>query len=230
MQLVNVDGLTLLGTGSEWLWSMLQFVVVAITLYAIYRQVRLQASAAAIQQMNTLVDEWRSESMTRHTLSITLALRDGVAPGEVPYGAASTIGDFWEGIGYSVREGHIDRKLLHENLGSGPRWWWAALTQWVMGVRIATGQRAALVQFEWLAGQMAIMDREAGDPILYDERYIAGTLDKRIENDTARIRIAEEVRAVVVRPLSPEPISNLVPEPSQSDLRLGVRATIPHAD
>ena len=156
--------------------------------------------------MDALVKEWRSEGMTRHTLRITSALRDGVAPEEVPYGAASTIGDFWEGIAYLVREGHVDRKLLHENLGGGPRWWWAALSPWAMGVRIATAQRGALSQFEWLAGQMALMDRKAGDPVIYDESYIASTLNKRIENDLDRIRTAELVRAVIVRTLSPESI------------------------
>lgn len=207
MKLINLDGLTLIGPGSEWFWSMLQFVIVAITLYAIYRQVRLQASAAAIQQMDALVKEWRSESSTRHTLNITMALRDGVAPEKVPYGAASTIGDFWEGIGYLVRAGHIDRKLLYENLGSGTRWWWAVLARWAMSVRLETGQRGALEHFEWLAGQMAVMDRKAGDSVVYDESYIASTLNKRIENDKDRLRIAEEVRAVLVRPMSPESLT-----------------------
>ena len=43
--MVNTEGLTLFGAGSEWLWSMLQFVVVAITLAGIYVQLR-QAGAA----------------------------------------------------------------------------------------------------------------------------------------------------------------------------------------
>ena len=38
MQLINVTGLSLFGPGSEWFWSMLQFVIVAITLIAIYRR------------------------------------------------------------------------------------------------------------------------------------------------------------------------------------------------
>ena len=40
--LINTDGLAFFGPGSEWFWSMLQFAVVAITLYAIYRQLRAQ--------------------------------------------------------------------------------------------------------------------------------------------------------------------------------------------
>lgn len=54
MKLVNLDGLALVGPGSEWFWSMLQFVVVTVTLYAIYRQIRLQSASAAIEQAAAL--------------------------------------------------------------------------------------------------------------------------------------------------------------------------------
>ena len=44
MKIINTDGLVLFGPGSEWLWFMLQFLALATTFYAIYRQLRLQAS------------------------------------------------------------------------------------------------------------------------------------------------------------------------------------------
>jgi hypothetical protein len=199
MQLINVNGLSLFGPGSEWFWSMLQFVIVAITLIAIYRQVRLQASAAAIQQIDSVVKDFSSEAMTRHTLDLEVALRDGVAGENVPYGAASTVGDFWEGIGYLVRAGHIDRTLLREAIGNGAQWWWAALAPWARAVRADLGSPTALEHFEWLAGQLAEDERKAGRAVVYDGPHIVRTLDKRIENDRDRIRVAEEVRSVIVR-------------------------------
>lgn len=42
MKLINVDGLALIGPGSEWFWTMLQFIALAITFVAIYRQFRTQ--------------------------------------------------------------------------------------------------------------------------------------------------------------------------------------------
>jgi hypothetical protein len=42
MSLVNTDGLVIFGPGSEWFWTMLQFTALAITFYAIYRQLRTQ--------------------------------------------------------------------------------------------------------------------------------------------------------------------------------------------
>jgi hypothetical protein len=203
VKLINTDGMAFIGPGSEWFWTAVSGVILAVTFIAIYRQLRIQSNTAAIQQMDAIVQEWRYESSTRHTLAIRIALRDGVAPEKLPYGAASVIGDFWEGIAYLVRAGHIDRKLLYESLGSGPRWWWAALSLWAESVRSETGQRGLLEHFEWLAGEMASMDRKAGASVVYDDPYIAGTLNRAIENDEDRLRVAEELRAVIVRPMSP---------------------------
>jgi hypothetical protein len=203
--LVNLDHLTLIGTGSEWFWSMLQFVVVAITLYAIYRQVRLQAGAAAIQQLDTVLKDWTSEAFSRKSVSVMVAIRDGLPPDQIPYGAASSIGDFWEGIAYLVRSGHIDRRLLHEALGGTVQWWWAVLEPWTRHVRVATEQAQALEDFEWLAALMAEMDGKTGASTTYDDGFIARTIDKRIENDEDRIRFAEAMRGVVAQPPSARP-------------------------
>lgn len=40
--LINTDGLAFIGPGSEWFWTALQFVALATTFYAIYRQLQAQ--------------------------------------------------------------------------------------------------------------------------------------------------------------------------------------------
>jgi hypothetical protein len=40
--LINTEGLALIGPGSEWFWTALQFTVLAITFFAIYRQLQGQ--------------------------------------------------------------------------------------------------------------------------------------------------------------------------------------------
>ena len=52
--IINTDGLVLFGPGSEWLWFMLQFLALVTTFYAIYRQLRLQASQSAVEQVEGL--------------------------------------------------------------------------------------------------------------------------------------------------------------------------------
>jgi hypothetical protein len=39
---INTDGMAFIGPGSEWFWTALQFTALAITFYAIYRQLRGQ--------------------------------------------------------------------------------------------------------------------------------------------------------------------------------------------
>ena len=42
MKVFNTDGLALIGPGSEWFWTAVSGLVLAITFIAIYRQLRLQ--------------------------------------------------------------------------------------------------------------------------------------------------------------------------------------------
>jgi hypothetical protein len=42
MTIINMDGLALFGPGSEWFWTMLQYIALTITFFAIYRQLRTQ--------------------------------------------------------------------------------------------------------------------------------------------------------------------------------------------
>lgn len=42
MKIVTIDGMALIGPGSEWLWTALQFAALALTFIAIYRQLRAQ--------------------------------------------------------------------------------------------------------------------------------------------------------------------------------------------
>ncbi len=42
MTFINTAGMAFIGPGSEWFWTMLQFTALAITFYAIYRQLRAQ--------------------------------------------------------------------------------------------------------------------------------------------------------------------------------------------
>jgi hypothetical protein len=68
--LINTNGLALIGPGSEWFWSMLQFVIVAVTLVGIYYQLRSSQSANAFTQLGALVDEWNGERLTRKRMTL----------------------------------------------------------------------------------------------------------------------------------------------------------------
>jgi hypothetical protein len=53
VSLINTNGLVLIGPGSEWFWSALQFVVVVVSLVGIYNQ--LQGQQAQMQEDTKLL-------------------------------------------------------------------------------------------------------------------------------------------------------------------------------
>ena len=46
MALINTDGMSFIGPGSEWFWTALQFTALAITFYAAYMRTRALRSEA----------------------------------------------------------------------------------------------------------------------------------------------------------------------------------------
>ena len=98
--------------------------------------------------MNNLLGEWSSERMCRAKLTVLLAIEAGVEPEKLPHRAVSHVGFFWRRIGYLVRSGHMDRKLVHRHLGPQVQIWqaWLRTEDWE--------------DFTWLAKTSAAMDVE----------------------------------------------------------------------
>ncbi len=205
MQLINTDGMSFIGPGSEWFWGAVSGIVLSVTFVAIWRQLALQRSAAGYAQVTDLSRQDMAEPMLRVKLEIYQALQEGCDPADVPFGAASYVSDFWEDVGVLVRHGHVDERLLHESVGNGCRRWWATLHPFLVRVRAQVGPRAA-ENFEWLAGRMADLDRQVGDTTIYDADYFARSLDDHIRNLSDRLRTAEALRGFVLRPATQGPV------------------------
>jgi hypothetical protein len=203
VKLINTDGLAFIGPGSEWFWTALSGIVLAVTFLGIYRQLRIARSANAFEQMNRLSNEWEAERMNRHKLEILVALREGVKSENVPSGAAGYVRDFWDDMALLIRAGHIDRRLVYESFTAPCQAWWATLAPVTRRLRIEASDPRLSIHHEWLAGVMADMDAKAGLVLPYDEAMIARTLDERLQRARDVIRVAEELRAVIVRPMSP---------------------------
>jgi len=188
--LINTEGMALIGPGSEWFWTALSGVVLALTFLAIYRQLRLQRSANAFEQLNGLVDAWESERMLRQRLAAYLALRDGGALSEIPAGAAFYIADFWEKVGGLTRAGHIETSLIKESLGLACQSWWWILTPIVQEERAGSDDPTAYIHFEWTAAKMATM----GPTRSFDRATIDRVLEERIASTQASLHDLEEMR------------------------------------
>jgi hypothetical protein len=197
--IINTEGMSFIGPGSEWFWTAVSGIVLAVTFIAIYRQLRLQTSASAIQQIGSYDREWTSERMTHFKLEVLGALHDPAGPSAVPIGAATTLANFWEKIATLTRAGHIDRKLLWDGNGNDVRLWWVSLKPWVEAERTELSDPTLLEHFEWLAGMMAAMDERAGNPTL-SEDWIKKSLDGRIVATRDRLRVEQSLRTVIIAP------------------------------
>ena len=202
MTFINTDGMSFIGPGSEWLWTALSGIVLAVTFLAIYRQLRLQRSQAAIDQLDRRLNEWASERLVRSKLEINLALRDGVPRAELPETSADAIAVYWEKVGSLARGGHIEVNGVWDFGGNQCRFWWELLRPYIEQERVDGGEPRLYEYFEWLAGAIAEMDHHAGVTKAYDDALLVGDLDRRIDAFRAQLRGEQELRSVIL--LSPE--------------------------
>lgn len=195
--MVNSEGIALFGPGSEWFWSMLQFVVVAITLVGIYVQLRQARAANAFAQANAMQEQWSGERMVRRVHAIATALRDD-GPGADLSAHVVSIGNFWEGVASLVRAGHVEIGVVRENLGGGCRLSWLILEPAVRASRTTQGPDL-FEHFEWLADQILRHDRAHGipDTVLTRENAVA-TLVQAIPALRASIADFEAMRTTIL--------------------------------
>jgi len=191
-----------IGPGSEWFWTAISGIVLIITFLAIYRQLRMQASATAVGQLEEWEREGSSETFRRHAADICVALRDGVDPAHVPDVSARALGALWERYALLTRKGHRSAKLLWEWESDAAQGWWAMLGPRARRRRAETGDPTILEHFEWLSNLMAEMDRKAGKPLV-NLASIMTELDDLIAFHREKIREAEAARTVIYVPGAP---------------------------
>lgn len=99
------------GTNSEWFWAMLQFLAVAVSLWFIYWQIRLQAQANMLQALEALADKWNSEFLLecRHE-----ACPDHPKSSLKIGNAEGTVLGFFEDLGLYYKRGVFDIEIVWE--------------------------------------------------------------------------------------------------------------------
>jgi hypothetical protein len=210
VKLVNTDGMALFGPGSEWLWTAVSGVVLAVTFLAIYRQLRMQRSAAAIEQLERIERELTSERIMRCRLAVLRAQRAGVDAADLPEHAAAPIVNFWERVGSLARRGHLDLELLWDG---GSAFYcqsdWVRLGPSIVKSRIEDGNPAVAEHFEWLVREVEARARRTGVR-LADAEQQAAHLSDSIAGLEFFIGAEEALRRVFVAP-EPAPGHPAVP-------------------
>jgi hypothetical protein len=199
VKLINLDNLVLIGPGSEWFWSAVSAVVVAITLIAIYRQVRMQRSSAAIAQLDTILREWDTEVMERAWLAVLIEIEAGSDPHTFPAHAVIMLANFWQRVGYLTRMNHFDRKLVHRNVSDEVERAWVRLRPNVVALRKDYGNQLLYGDFEWLARSMTQMSARMGVSTALDAESMKAANRRLIQDIREQLSVEEARRTVPVR-------------------------------
>jgi hypothetical protein len=194
---INTDGMSFIGPGSEWFWTAISGVVLAVTFLAIYRQLSIARSTEAREQLASLEREWNSERQMRYRLEIFVALRDGAKPAYLPEGAATALLNWWEGVASLARSRAFSRKGVHTTSRLVCQRWWIVLADYVRRVRDEAGDSAIFEDFEWLVGVMAEMDRQSGKAPV--DKPMGGPVEDEITYLGGRIRVEEALRTVIFK-------------------------------
>ena len=201
MKLINTDGMAFIGPGSEWFWTAISGIVLAVTFIAIYRQLSIARSTRAREELASLDREWSSERQMRYRLEIFVALRDGADPAHLPHGAATGLMNWWEIVAQLARSRDLGRKALYAQYRVICQRWWLTLAPQVRREREELGDGAVWADFEWLAGFMAEMDRRTGKASV-DVAWLS--LEEEIAYLHSRIRTEEALRTMIIA--SPEAV------------------------
>ena len=195
MKLINTDGLAIFGPGSEWFWSMAQFVVVVATLVGIYRQLGAQRAASLYEQSAAWNRDWNDEHLRVSRLALMLDLEGRPADAGLPRSVAET-GDYFERLGYLVVQGHLRSVDVWNDLRLAVGNWWTLLAPYIRHERTTSGNPSLYEWFEKLELEMERLDRKMlGRALNFD--VSAENQRLSIEHVTARLQLHADAKTGV---------------------------------
>ncbi len=189
MTLINTDGIALIGPGSEWFWTMAQFVAVVVTLLAIYRQLRAQGSSNALARLEALTSRYESRELTLARLHTALSLRFDAEPTVTR--AMRQVDGFFADLENLYDGGHITLTEIDYNWGSSMRVWRALMSDALARARVLEGE--ADRPAGRLIPRIEERARKRGDrPIVIDDSNRTSWLDEAIVRTTDALQLLNE--------------------------------------
>lgn len=210
MRLFNLDGMAIFGPGSEWLWTMAQFLALLVTGLAIFRQVRAQRWANDLRLVTRLADEMLAEGMIRHKVAALIHVaqkQPAISP------SMAFVAGWFDDTAESMYGGYLRRELAMRFWGDMVQHWWAVVTPMLLEARKA--DPTVWASFERWAADSAARDRKTGSvkdltPAFID-RWISETIPFFIE----QLRIRQELKVGTI-PVWPVPESAM-PEVAETE-------------
>jgi len=186
MQLINWSG-ALIGPGSEWFWAAAQFVVVVLTLLGIYRQLKSQGSANALQRIGALEGQYSSPRMCHARLVLALHLKYE-QPDMAGYTKAMPLLDFFTNLANLEEEGFISVKEIASNWGRSIQIW-SALTAPLVALGRQNEDIPDLYNNETLIAKLRAFEQTRGyPPLVLASEALPGLLDYAIATNTVKLQ------------------------------------------
>ncbi len=195
--MVNTDELVLIGTGSEWFWTMVSGIVVALTFLIIYRQLRAQGAANALQRIDTINGRWSSPEMVLARLEVALALRDGTLDMHDDTRVDSIL-NYFELVRGLHRQGYLDGEELAQDATSVVVW--SRLLRPVIDVhRTDEGDATLWSGIEELVAAVKRWDTKHGvDRTVIWSTPVEALTASVIRRETKRLRLARDAASGVI--------------------------------
>lgn len=159
VSLINLDGLVLIGPGSEWLWSFLSDVALVVTLAGVFFQLRADRATRAFDQTMAIRAEWASRAERHARLVALIDLEGRPIDDGLPLSAFEPA-NWFDRLGGLVMDGHVSLDQVGAIIGPEPIWWWLTCEPYVRHDRIRFGTTALLNGFEFLMNAMQRRFRE----------------------------------------------------------------------
>lgn len=193
MTVVNTDGMAVLGPGSEWLWTMAQFVALSVTGIAIFRQLRAQAWANQLKLFQQFSNDFNDERMIRTKLAALIDLSRG-ARTLTP--SIEVVGQFFDNIAEGRYHGHMHPRYAWEEYGLVAQRYWSVFEPILPDLRRADPN----VWRSWERWLIEVRERDqrAGKTVEFSPQRAAAWIPETIGYYIERLRIEEEMKSGVI--------------------------------
>jgi hypothetical protein len=181
---------------------MAQFIVVAVTLFGIYRQLHAQASANVLGRLEALGGRWESRLLVLARLRSAISLRYGEPQPGFTHDM-SRIANFFTDLENLREEGHITMKEIDANWGTSIQVWMALLHARLVEQRAIDGDPGLFSGLDELAAILKTRRlARGGDALQIDAQSAPAWLDSAIAKNTAILELMHVAESDVI-PMPP---------------------------
>jgi len=192
---VSSEPLVFFGPGSEWFWSMAQLILVVLTLIGLYRQLRVQGAANAVQRMEVLQGQWASEWLRYTRLTLAVALKDGEINNQTMVKARPLL-NFFSNLDDLRQAGYIRAEEIVWS--QTIQIWVAVLGPLVKREQVVHGNPGIYDLSELVAALRRADAKRGGTPRIIDSSAQREWLDFVIESITEELRVEEAWKSGVI--------------------------------